>query len=168
MKVSKQNEKISISQYNETDYKSFTQMFYEYFSGDLETGDSYEVIKKEVVDKQVLPFFKSGAVLIDIAKMQGKAIGFIIYQVDSVNSDWCERPGWGFIREFYIDKNYRNKGIGGNLLARAENSLKKLGATIVYLTTDIKDYVKVFYKNNGYLSENTLSARNAEYLYKNL
>lgn len=161
-------EKINIINYSDADYESFAKMFFDYFSNDIKTGDSFEIIKREVVDKQVLPFFKNQAIFINIAKIDDNPVGFIIYQIDSNKSDWCERPGEGFIRELYVDKNFRNKGLGGKLLVSAENNFRNLKVQKVYLTTDIKDYVKEFYLNKGYISENKLSKNNSEYMYKDL
>jgi len=44
--------------------------------------------------------------------LDDKIIGFVNYQIDTLDSDWCEREGWGFIREIYVDKTLRGKGLG--------------------------------------------------------
>lgn len=64
-----------------------------------------------------------------------KPVGFSVYQIDTPESDWCKRPGWGFIREFYIMPEYRKNGFGTRLAAYTEENLKTLGAEKLYLTS---------------------------------
>lgn len=64
-----------------------------------------------------------------------KPAGFSVYQIDTPQSDWCKRPGWGFIREFYVRPECRTKGFGLHLAAYTEQALKKLGAEKLYLTS---------------------------------
>lgn len=95
-------------------------------------------------------------------------MGFIIYQIDKEESDWKERLGEGFIREFYIKPINRNLGLGTLLLKNAEMILKNLGAKEVYLTSQEKDSVKQFYKKNGYVTHHNRAKNGEEYFEKEL
>lgn len=54
------------------------------------------------------------------------------------------------ISEFYVDKNYRGKGIGTLLINKVENEAKNFGSTMVH--TDTFDWqAKDFYLKRGYV-----------------
>ena len=76
-----------------------------------------------------------GHIHILLARDGENLVGFSVYQIDMPESDWCKRPGWGFIREFYIKPEYRAKGSGARLAAYTEEALKNLGAEKLYLTS---------------------------------
>ncbi|MCM3176308.1 GNAT family N-acetyltransferase [Cytobacillus horneckiae] len=55
-----------------------------------------------------------------------------------------------------VDSNYRNKGIGKQLLEEAENWAKKIGATGIGLNSGNRpERIRAhkFYKNNGYVEK---------------
>ncbi|MGE7110392.1 GNAT family N-acetyltransferase [Lysinibacillus sp. NPDC047702] len=57
--------------------------------------------------------------------------------------------GWVEINKFWFSKEYRGKGIGGQLLTKAEETAKQMGATKVLLTTyDFQ--ARTFYEAKGY------------------
>ena len=72
---------------------------------------------------------------VDLVMIEQTIAGFSAYQLDTPESDWCKRPGWGFIREFYVKPECRTKGFGFHLAAYTEQALKKLGAEKLYLTS---------------------------------
>lgn len=74
-------------------------------------------------------------ILMDLAMENSDCIGFSVYQIDSPESDWCKRPGWGFVREFYIAPAYRKNGTGRDLARHTEIQLCALGAKKLYLTS---------------------------------
>lgn len=85
-------------------------------------------------------------------------IGFIQIQIDKPESDWCERVGWGFIRELYIHPKYRRKQFGKQLVQYVEEYLTHKGVPAIYLTAD-KDFTfwkKMGYTENGICQENDL------------
>ena len=95
-------------------------------------------------------------------------MGFIIYQIDKEESDWKERLGEGFIREFYVKPEVRRQNLGSKLLQHAECVLKSLGAKQVYLTSQETNYVKLFYKKNGYTTNHVRAKNGHEYFEKEL
>ena len=70
-----------------------------------------------------------------VAMENESPIGFSIFQIDTPESDWCKRPGWGFIREFYIAPAYRHRGFGQLLAQYSEDALRAAGAQNLYLTS---------------------------------
>ncbi len=57
--------------------------------------------------------------------------------------------GWVEINKFWFSQEFRGKGIGGQLLAKAEETAKQMGATKALLTTyDFQ--ARTFYETRGY------------------
>lgn len=132
-------------------YNKFKELFYDYF---VEIGQNLtkEIVDTKIVDECILQEYEKSIIYIDVIK-EMDIVGFIIYQIDNEKSDWNKRPGFGFIREFYIEPKHRRQGYGNQLLKNAELCLKRLGIEYVYLTSDEKEYVKDFYLHNGYVDE---------------
>ena len=150
-------------------YNRFKEMFCKYFQDDLLEELSNEFIIKNIIDSQVLVLFEKNIIFIDLIYSSKVPVGFIIYQIDSDNSDWKERCGWGFIRELYVDKDYRKLHLGSELLKHAENTLSKLSAKHIYLTCDDNNISRNFYLKNGYVPENKFNLHNThEYFSKNI
>lgn len=163
------NEIINIKILEKSQYVEFKAMFCDYFINDLAKNLDKNFICERILGSQVLKLYEQGVIYIDILYINDQAKGFIIYQIDSSNSDWCERVGHGFIREFYIDRDSRKKGLGSLLLKHIENTLLKLGIENIYLTSNSSDYVKKFYIRNGYMCENAINKFNKnEYFSKKL
>ena len=85
--------------------------------------------------KAMIQSVKDGITYLDLLHLGDAPIGFIMYQVDSPQSNWCEKEGYGFIREMYIRKDYRKHGYGKILAIHAEDALKKLSVPHIYLTS---------------------------------
>ncbi|MFB7158813.1 GNAT family N-acetyltransferase [Lysinibacillus sp. NPDC056232] len=57
--------------------------------------------------------------------------------------------GWVEINKFWFSQDYRGKGIGGQLLEKAEETAKQMGVTKALLTTyDFQ--ARTFYETRGY------------------
>jgi len=91
-----------------------------------------------------------GIVFLDILTIDDDAKGFILYQIDSPQSDWCVKEGYGFIRELYINADSRYAGHGRALAVHAENQLKLRNIHGIYLTTDdaMEFWMKMGYRNS--------------------
>ena len=130
---------MQIESYSEQYKSDFIKMFVTYSVDDLRMQEKDPRLTAECIVEKVAPFFlkqrEKGASAIDIVVEDDEAIGFSIYQIDGEESDWCEKPGWGFIMEFYIAKKHRGKGIGRRLAESTERKLRDMGAESLYLTT---------------------------------
>jgi len=127
-------ENIEIRSFYNDDLGVFTDMFGDYFRNDFKfeiSNNKLEKLCSEIAESAI-----SGITSLDMLLLDGKTAGFICYQIDTPNSDWCEREGWGFIREVYVNKNLRGKGLGLRLVAHAEKVLYTKGAAHIYLTSD--------------------------------
>lgn len=158
--------KCSIEKLTKDDYEEFADMFVYYFINETGADDSPDKLKEGLV-KMIFRQLEHKIVYVDVAKTD-KICGFIIYQVDKPESDWNERPGWGLIREFYVAKEHRNKGIGTMLLTNAEKKLKRRGVKNIYLTSSEEDSVKQFYLGNNYSTDNIRCESNNGEIYEKI
>lgn len=102
---------------------------------ELDCGIPEEIIRGKLADF-IDSQWESGIIRIDLLMEERICAGFSVYQMDTPESDWCKRPGWGFIREFYIAPSFRKTGMGRHLAQHTENALRTMGAEQLYLTSD--------------------------------
>lgn len=100
----------AIKAIKEPDYESFVNMFNSYFLDGFKIELEHSKIEEICLD--IMERTKKQVIFLDLMKINNKSIGFIIYQIDSPESDWCQKEGFGFIREVYIDKELRKQGLG--------------------------------------------------------
>ena len=155
------SEKFEVRPFTRADMLYFREMFCTYFKSDLKidiTTNDAETVCLEIADSMI-----SGITALEMLLIEEKLVGFIIYQIDSPNSDWCEREGWGFIREIYIDSSMRRKGFGSKLVAHAEKKLYSKGVKNIYLTSD---EANEFWRLCGYKSTEKVSNTNNVTIYE--
>ena len=90
-----------------------------------------------------------------------QVIGFIQF-IPITLSNWFFQSHLGFIREFWIAKEYRGKGYGTDLLRLAEMYFKDNGIFKSILTTDT---APIFYEKNGYIKDVAIAAKNKDNVY---
>lgn len=155
---------MNILDYNGALRSQFEELLVTYFTVDLNSDIPEDIIRGKLMDlisKQT----EDGVIHVAIATENDSAIGFSIYQIDSTHSDWCKRPGWGFIREFYIASASRSKGFGKALAAYTDAQLKILGSDHLYLTSD--DAVQ-FWQKCGYSLTDEICSNDLPILEKHL
>lgn len=126
--------KIHIRSYKPDDLKDFTSMFSTYFRDDFKFDISDAKVNTLCGD--ITRDVQSGILYLDLLIVDGESAGFANYQIDSSKSDWCEKEGWGFIREVYIHKKYRGRKFGNELVNYIEERLHEKGVDKIYLTSD--------------------------------
>jgi len=155
-----------IRPYQNSDFDAFAQMV-----GVCWTEDYKEVLSDNPPVKMCKSMVLSaadGIMPIDLMCIDDSPIGFIMYQIDSPKSDWCQKEGYGCIREMYIRKDYRKQGYGKILVAHAENEIKKLAAQHIYLTAD-DDNAIAFWQCIGYFDTGEIcEANNSNILIKHV
>ncbi|MDD4164176.1 MAG: GNAT family N-acetyltransferase [Eubacteriales bacterium] len=85
-------------------------------------------------------------------------VGFVQFK-PIVLSNWFFSVQLGFIREFWVAKEYRSTGNGKSLLHLAEAYFKENGLQKSILTTDTAEK---FYEKNGYVKDSTIIAKNKD------
>lgn len=154
-------ENIEIRPYNNNDLCDFIEMFCTYFRSDFKFEISDHEAKElctEIAEKSI-----SGAIQLDMLLVDKEMLGFICYQIDSPNSDWCEREGWGLIREIYINQTMRGRGLGLKLVTHAEKILYEKGVEHIYLTSD---EAGSFWSSCGYKKTGKVSSINHDPIYE--
>ncbi len=125
---------IEIKAFEESDYESFVNMFNSYFLNDCDIKLKYSEI--EEICSEIIETSKREVSPLYLIKINKKPVGFIIYQIDTPRSDWCQKEGFGFIRELYIEKNFRKRGLGKLLFTHVEKILEDKSVEQIYLTAD--------------------------------
>ncbi|MDR2833087.1 MAG: GNAT family N-acetyltransferase [Streptococcaceae bacterium] len=149
----------TIRPYQTIDYPVFLKMFYDNYINDYEMDLTMEQMDElaQIITQSV----EHNIMYLDLLFIDEVAVGFIKYQVDTPVSDWCEKEGFGFIRELHVNQKFRGKGYGKSLAKHAENQLRSLNVPGIYLTTDtamkfwqelgFKDTGEVCEKNDGFI-----------------
>lgn len=131
---------IEICELTESLIKPVEDLFVAY-SRELELDEHKDprlteaVLREKIFRGLFLEKWRQGIVNITISLADDDPIAFAIWQVDGPLSDWNKRPGWGFIREFYVDSHLRGQGVGAALLEEVLRRIFKK-ANHVYLTAD--------------------------------
>lgn len=154
-------ENIEIRPFCKKDLCDFKEMFCTYFRDDFKI--EIEDNKAEALCLGMADSSMSGITSLDMLLDSGKLAGFIYYQIDNPKSNWCEREGWGFIREVYINRSLRGKGLGAKLAAHAEKVLYAKGAEDIYLTSD---EAGEFWSLCGYKETGKVSGINHDPIYE--
>lgn len=138
-----------IRKYTKLDYNAYKDMFREYFLKDFKIDITQE--ETENICTEITQQVEAHILFLDLLILNSAAKGFIIYQIDSPKSDWCEKEGWGFIREVYIASDFRGKGYGKSLITHVESRLRQLLVPSIYLTSDESGnfWIKMGYQDSG-------------------
>jgi len=91
-----------------------------------ETIDMHERFLKSIVSRQGEP-----ERWLALFKLDQEHIGFCHFKIDRQ-----ERPGWGYIMEFYIISSQRRKGFGRRCCGLVSEILRNQGAETVWLASD--------------------------------
>lgn len=122
-------EHFEIREYDPSLREDFEKQFIDYNNNDLRMQEEDPRITSEVLREKIVPLFigvqERGAGSIALCYGGGVCAGFVCFQVDSEQSDWCKRPGWGLIREFRIAPEFRCRGFGRALAEYAEKKLRE-------------------------------------------
>lgn len=91
----------------------------------------------------------------------GSVIGFILF-IPIRFTSWFFEETCGFIREFWVAEEYRNRGHGGDLLALAEARFRADGRRTAILTTGTAGE---FYRRHGYAEAPGCRAKNTDAVF---
>lgn len=131
----------------EKDYTAFEELFCAYYE-ELECEDE----PCHLFDEYVLPDLKQNLFSVAVACEGETLCGFIIYQIDAPDNEWCFKQGDGDVREIYVTPTHRKSGVGKNLLTFAEDGLLNSGVKAAYvLPTEESEsfFIACGYADNG-------------------
>ena len=153
-----------IKTYENTQRQEFLKMLITYFNDDMKCNWSSEFIEDKILG--LFEEKRSKEILyIDVLEENKQLIGFAIYQIDTPQSDWCKKEGWGFVRELYIQKDYRKQGYGYKLVKNIERCLINKNVKDIYLNAD--DAI-IFWNKCNYINTNEVDADGMYTLIKNV
>lgn len=124
---------MTIIPYNDSMREPLLEMLSAYFP-EVDSDIPEDILRGKLISL-IQSQHDRGILQIRLAFEAELAVGFSIFQIDTPESDWCKRPGWGFIREFYIRPSFRKRGFGHALARDTEQSLRRMGARQMYLTS---------------------------------
>lgn len=130
----------------------FTQMFKQYFA---ELGISvrdWNGLFDEMSDGKNKAY---------LCFVDGEAAGFLMFTEIDFES-WFFSAKYGFIREFWLKKSERGRGLGTELLAKAEDYFISEGLSASILTTNTAEG---FYRKHGYEHRADISAKNGDRVF---
>lgn len=105
--------------------------------------DNDKHVKKELIEIKI----KQKEIIV-VKDNDKKIIGWLRY-----NYFWDNTP---FMNMLYLDKSYRNNGIGKTLVAFWENEMKKKGFDLVMTSTLSNEDAQHFYRKLGYKDSGSL------------
>lgn len=150
---------LKIRKFAKSDRDAFRRMFVDYFTQDFKINLTEQDF--EEICSTIESYIKTG-VYLDMLAINGVLKGFVNYQIDTEDKDWCQKEGWGCIREIYVSPDSRKKGYGKALAFHAESKLKDLTATDIYLTCDDN---KDFWLGLGYYDTGEICTANDSSLF---
>jgi GNAT superfamily N-acetyltransferase len=140
-----------IRRFQESDFQDLSSMYREFFN-EMREWQGWEGLKldNKEGDEVARESLDSNSVVF-VAENQKKLVGFARIQF------W---DGAYFVREVFVEKSLRRKGLGSKLLASCEGLVLKNGENSIYLTVEPKHSVSIEYLiHNGYDTLNMLELR---------
>ncbi|MCL1820034.1 MAG: GNAT family N-acetyltransferase [Oscillospiraceae bacterium] len=143
------NIEYAIQMYTSPHYNVFKDMLRPCFNKDYKIPLTEQQLNE--LCEEIVQLTEKQIAFLDLLFLDGVAKGFVLYQVDTPKSDWCEKETWGCIREFYIDSDIRGKGFGKILALHTEDKLRELSVPHIYLTADyaVGFWIKIGYSDSG-------------------
>lgn len=152
---------MQINLLNNNNRDGFCALFKDYYE---ELGCDEDA--DHLLDEYVLADCDAGLLKIAVYE-EGEACGFVIWQIDGIENEWCLKEGLGDVRELYVSPTARQRGAGSALLAFAEERLKDGGAKSAY--TLPADGAQAFFISTGYVqSEEYCEETDCYFFYKQL
>lgn len=104
-------------------------------------SDDFKVTKASIIDGINKTFF------VLVSEENNLLSGILVYYFLPFTYDLTP---WLFIKELYVDKEYRGENIGGNLMKQAENICKdKGGSKMIWSVLKSNLSAQEFYKGHG-------------------
>lgn len=141
---------MRVREYREGDFPALSRL-YRSFYNEMRERQGWSKLKLEKEAEETAKESLDIRSVVLVAVDHEKLIGFARVQF------W---DGAYFVREVFVGKPFRRKGIGSKLLASCENLVREKGETSVYLTVEPKHSVSIEYLiHNGYDTLNMLELR---------
>jgi len=141
---------VKIRSYSDSNYAALKEMLATCFHQDYKI-----LLTEEQLDRwqnTLIRLASAEIVFLDLLMINDEAQGFALYQVDSPESDWCVKEGYGHVREVYVAAGLRHAGHGKALVVHAESQLRLRNIHGLYMTPEddaIGFWMKMGYQDSG-------------------
>lgn len=142
---------MRVRRYQNSDFNQLAKLYGDFFNEmrEWQGWDQLKLSEKAAAETARESLAKNSWVF--VAEDSGKLVGFARVQL------W---DGACFVREVFVAKSFRRKGLGSKLLAKCEDHVRKKGEISVYLTVEPKHAASLcFLIRNGYDTLNMLELR---------
>ncbi|MCK5562302.1 MAG: GNAT family N-acetyltransferase [Thermoplasmata archaeon] len=146
---------MNIREANSDDKEQIAKLF-------SDENDHHYTLQPEIFNNlsaaEILPenwfenILKNDTQFIFVAEIETQLVGLIYFTIHQIDDDLlCKQKNWINIDEMAVQKNYRGKGIGKELLNFVENYAKQLKAGSIRLEVwENNEAAIYFYQSNGF------------------
>ena len=152
---------IVLQPYQEPNYSDFRRLFGAYFAEVVQPLPEERLVH---VLEAILADLAQFRMSLSLLFVDGEAAGFSLAQIDTTDNPWCIRPGWGFVREFYVAPEWRLHGLGRRLWLHTAAFFRRQHAPAAYLTAE-PDKGGPFWERMGFAATDEICARNELPIY---
>ncbi|MBP9822332.1 MAG: GNAT family N-acetyltransferase [Candidatus Pacebacteria bacterium] len=142
-----------IREYQNEDRESVVQCILELQNLEVSHRPNYwanpESIKDEYLDHLLSQIKEQGGKLF-VAEVDQKVVGFVVVRIDTEESPCVDKKKVAYIPDLSVMGDYRNKGIGAELLKKAEGFAVGEGFSDIYLDVSVGNQAISLYKRSGY------------------
>lgn len=142
---------MKVRQYQDEEFDDLARLYRDFFNEirEWQGWDQLKLDEKEAAETAKESLERNSWVF--VAESSGELVGFARVQL------WDRAH---FVREVFVARPFRRKGVGSKLLARCEDLVRKNGETSIYLTVEPRHSVSLsFLVHNGYDTLNMLELR---------
>ena len=151
-----------IDKNNDNDAKLFYQLLYDYFD-ELNKISGSESISDDILVKYSAGMIKKQGPYdrhLEIIYQNDKVAGFLYGKIDHKDHRGYIKPGYGYIMEFYVIKDFRQIGIGRSAFKHLQKLFFINGAKKIYLTSH-SGVAQTFWESMGFEYLGELSPENS-------
>lgn len=136
-----------------TDYAQFHHLLTEYYRDGADADTPQEAI--DGVIRYLFDLYAQDDISGCIA-WEGEPVGFALWQLDTPDSPFSQKPGWGTILEIGLTPKFRGRGYGSALVCHAENAVQAQNRYVCAYGPAEGFWKKCGYRDSGELATNGL------------
>lgn len=142
-------------------YKDFMSLLTEYYR-EGEDADTNQTVINEFIAR-LYELIEQNKICGRLVLQGEVVVGFVLWMLDTAESEFSELPGYGTILEIGVSKENRLKGIGTQIVDYVENLMQKSGIKNFYVSA--YEPASVFWEKCKYI-KTTNKASNDLFIYK--
>jgi len=154
---------ITIRQYEDRDYDALIKCMEDLHDYEVEIDPIHRLIRKDGFGKSytdcLLDDVREKQGVICFAEKDGKIVGCVAGCIEAIEKKYklgmdSDKP-YGYVMELFVDKEFRNQGIGANLVGKMEEYFRAKGCDMSSMDVFATNTAgHEFYKKIGYMDRN--------------